>query len=140
VASLKAHGRGTGIVRLALDFVAFHNRISSEWPVLQLLHLRAQLLAVFGLFIGRGIPGSFLIDRIRLTEHDGLTLVGNACTRQGVQGQNDDRSLHAGGSSDYLFGKSISIPPPIKAQEAAGAGNAGGSDLESGTRRGFTGI
>ncbi|MGB7931511.1 MAG: hypothetical protein WCH04_04705 [Gammaproteobacteria bacterium] len=67
MASLKACGRGAGIIRLALDPVAFHNRISSEWPVLQFIHLRAQLLAVFSQFIGRGI-GSFLIDRIRLAE------------------------------------------------------------------------
>jgi hypothetical protein len=99
VPSLKARGRGAGIVSLALDPVAFHNRISSEWPVLQRFHLRAQLLAVVGLFIGRGVPGSFLIDRVRPAEHDELALVGNACTRQGVQGENDDRSFHAGGSS-----------------------------------------
>jgi hypothetical protein len=31
--ALKVHGRGTGIVSFALDPVAFHNRISPEWPV-----------------------------------------------------------------------------------------------------------
>jgi hypothetical protein len=89
----------SGIVRSAFYPVAFHDRISPEWPVVQLLHLRAQLFAMFGLFIGRGIPDSLLIDRVRLAEHDGSALVGKACTGQGVQGQNDDRSPHAVGSS-----------------------------------------
>jgi hypothetical protein len=99
VASLKARGRGADIVRLALDPVAFYNRISPEWKVFQLVHPRSQLLGVFGLFIGRGITGFLMTDRIRLAEHDGSALAGNACTRKGVQGQKHDRSFDAGGSS-----------------------------------------
>lgn len=45
---LKVHGRGTGIVSFALDPVVFHNRISPEWPVLQLLHIQEQEAASAG--------------------------------------------------------------------------------------------
>jgi hypothetical protein len=46
--ALKVHGRGTGIVSFALDPVAFHNRISPEWPVLQLLYIQEQETASAG--------------------------------------------------------------------------------------------
>jgi hypothetical protein len=97
--SLKTHEQGAGIVRFELDPVAFHNSILPEWPVLQLSHLCTQLLAVLDLFIGRGVPGSFLADRIRLAEDDELVLDGKACTGLCAHGQNDDRSFQAVGSS-----------------------------------------
>ena len=97
---LKACGRGVASSGLNSILVTFHNRVSHAWPALQPFQLRTQLPAVFGRLIGRGILGTFLLDRISLAESDVPALVGKACTGQDVQCQNDDRSLYAVTSPD----------------------------------------